>query len=540
MANVSVHVCMSGTCRLAGGEAVLAEIEELCATNAAVGVDTVTVEASGCLGNCSRAPNALLVRHGAHRVEEETMFERLHSLSDSEEVALSALRCPQLAPLSADATGKLVQARAVRMRIAAVRELRWNTAAKLACAASAGGDDNMQALFESAQILTAGAAHQLAYDVLLRVSAVLPDEPVVTQHTAAALANLGRPQEACDLMAAAIQRLPRRASSGLKSFMNDGLLRARSVLAVLSRGGAAAAVLIADATVPKGYARWRLERVQLASPWSAVYHFKREGKPAPNGSAAAIPLLWHTTLLAQVGENNEGPLGYIERDYTPISNAEEWRAGVCRLLVRVYAAGKATQWLLHEAARTGGCSVLLSRPAQTMSLSIVRPSSILLLVAGTGVVVAQQLLALRKWRGEVPLTAIYSCRADDALMLRELDAAVGSWTAPARLRVQVTPPNAAGETSSFVVADELLGSATCDAAFTAAFPHVLFAPGRVTHMLLREELGALRCAADDANRNPSTGTPCVVVSGPQGFNDAQLALLLAAGVERAHITVLEA
>jgi ferredoxin-NADP reductase len=537
MANVSVHVCMSGTCRLAGGEAVLVEIEELCTSNATAGVDTVTVEASGCLGNCSRAPNALLVRHGAQRVEE-TMYERLHALSDSEEVALAALRCPQLVPLCADATEKLVQARAVRMRIAAVRELRWNTAAKLACAASSGDDDNMQSLFECAQILTAGAAHQLAYDVLLRVSAVLPDEPVVTQHTAAALSNLGRPQEACELLAAAILRLPRRASSGLKSFMNDGLLHARSILAVLNSGGTAAAVLIADAAVPKGYARWRLERVQPVSPWSAVYHFVREKKPAPNGGAAAIPLLWHTTLLAHVGENNEGPLGYVERDYTPISSAEEWRAGVCRLLVRVYAAGKATQWLLHEAARTGGCSVLLSRPAQTTSLSDVRPSSILLLVAGTGVVVAQQLLALRKWRGEVPLTAIYSCRADDALMLRALDAAVGSWTAPARLRVQVTPPNAAGETS-FVVEDEQLGSATCDAAFTAAFPHILFSPGRVTHMLLREELGALRCAAD-ANRNPSTGSPCVVVSGPQGFNDAQLALLLAAGVERAHVTILEA
>ena len=39
---------------------------------------------------------------------------------------------------------------------------------------------------------------------------------------------------------------------------------------------------------------------------------------------------WHTTLLAEVGRNEEGPLPWVERDYTPVSGAKEWEQGAQR------------------------------------------------------------------------------------------------------------------------------------------------------------------------------------------------------------------
>ena len=66
-----VHVCQAGPCRRAGGEAVLLEIEEL-----ANNVGGVVVQPSGCLGNCSQAPNALVVTDASER-----LFARLCTLT---------------------------------------------------------------------------------------------------------------------------------------------------------------------------------------------------------------------------------------------------------------------------------------------------------------------------------------------------------------------------------------------------------------------------------------------------------------------------
>ena len=55
-----VHVCHAGTCLNRGAEGVLTEIEELAS---AVG-GQCTVHETGCLGYCSQAPNAVVVRRG--------------------------------------------------------------------------------------------------------------------------------------------------------------------------------------------------------------------------------------------------------------------------------------------------------------------------------------------------------------------------------------------------------------------------------------------------------------------------------------------
>ena len=179
----------------------------------------------------------------------------------------------------------------------------------------------------------------------------------------------------------------------------------------------------------QGYARWSLRAVTPVSKHSAVYHFTSDdgerGTPIRKGRGGRTvwSKTWHTTLLAEVGEaaNNEGPLPWVERDYTPVSTAHEWEQGRCDILIKVYLdpPGLATRWLhsvsapppaagagaaAGTAAAAGGGAgavVWLSRPMKTLhvpSLSLDQQyinrkhASVLLLVAGTGVVAVPQVL----------------------------------------------------------------------------------------------------------------------------------------------------
>ena len=77
----------------------------------------------------------------------------------------------------------------------------------------------------------------------------------------------------------------------------------------------------------------------------AALRFARAEADAPCG-----PRTWHTTLLAEVGEarNKEGPLPWIERDYTPISTAHDWENGRCDILIKIYLEPwlhRHTEWL---------------------------------------------------------------------------------------------------------------------------------------------------------------------------------------------------
>ena len=76
----------------------------------------VTVQPSGCLGNCSQAPNALLVTDA-----DERMFARRCALSDSAEVVE---RASGVAPSmdDADMVARLQRARRLRVRMEAREE----------------------------------------------------------------------------------------------------------------------------------------------------------------------------------------------------------------------------------------------------------------------------------------------------------------------------------------------------------------------------------------------------------------------------------
>ena len=157
------------------------------------------------------------------------------------------------------------------------------------------------------------------------------------------------------------------------------------------------------ATMPAAisqYCQWSVDACTPVTQHSAVYHLtckdRKRGTPHPRGSGQ-LPMskTWHTTLLVEVGPNSEGPLPWIERDYTPISSAKDWESGRCSMLVKIYTDGAATSWL-HRAAPA---RVWLSKPRQTLTVpSLVpegeafEPKSVLLFLAGTGVVALPQIL----------------------------------------------------------------------------------------------------------------------------------------------------
>ena len=134
--------------------------------------------------------------------------------------------------------------------------------------------------------------------------------------------------------------------------------------------------------------------------------------------------------------NSEGPLPWIERDYTPISSAKEWESGRCDILIKIYKDGAATSWLRNV---TTGSHVWLSHPVKTLSVpSLVAtgdafpPASVLLLLGGTGVVALPQILHHRnpnyklgfpthkRDQLQVPIDVVLSCREDDVLLLGEI------------------------------------------------------------------------------------------------------------------------
>ena len=113
----------------------------------------------------------------------------------------------------------------------------------------------------------------------------------------------------------------------------------------------------ADATMPSeapsNYSPWTLESVTPVTKHTAIFKLVssdiKRGTPHPRGRGRLPePITWHTTLLAEVGPNEEGPLPWIERDYTPISSAKEWEQGRCDLLIKIYNRGALTSWLFHQ------------------------------------------------------------------------------------------------------------------------------------------------------------------------------------------------
>jgi Thioredoxin-like [2Fe-2S] ferredoxin/Oxidoreductase FAD-binding domain len=541
-----IYVCQAGSCRRRGSEAVLLEIEEL--ANAVVDHhdgEHCSVEGSGCLGLCNRAPAAMVVTKQRTRssvfigttkqAEKETYFTQIDSLAKSENVVWKATgkKPPTDNP---ELQQRLSGVRAIRMREHSASVHRWNGALQA----------SNQIIAPSKGKSSSSRREHLAVHQELLTKAGFPGGVIV---------------------------IPKQPP-------------------------------LMPETIDK-YSQWSLERLTIVSKHSAIFHFqstdRKRGTPNPRGGGRPPPQpkTWHTTLLAAVGRNVEGPLPWIERDYTPISSAKEWDQGKCDILIKIYNDGAATSWLRRlvgsmaeyqqEEFQEGGSNTTtdepplnntplrfwLSQPVQTLSVPALvtgtsfNPASVLLLLAGTGVVLLPQVLHHRDPYGKigistkrsqqlhVPVDLILSCRIDDVLMLpdivtysREGSAMMAGPSAVAVTKglrsstLLLTDKNNNNSNNNTAAAGAPVNNndkGKCTAPF----------PGFVDNPTALDELRALPNARvlNDIRLNIELvieavgrmSMPCrVVVSGPSGFNGAARSLLLDAGVDVEAITILEA
>ena len=386
-----IYVCHAGSCLRQGAESVLLEIEELAG---AVGAPC-TVEQSGCLGMCNRAPNAVVVKHrrGVQATSKDIVKSHTRISSTEASAAVVKTATGKDPPLDdPEVLARLAGVRAMRVREHAASIYRWNTA--------------LDAISKQMANQRAGPKGGEPSSELVHASQAL----------------------------------------FAKAGFSDGHARAVDLSEEIGMNRVEMPAAI------ESYSQWSLVNVTHVSQHSAVFHLesrdRKRGTPHPRGGGRAPPrpVTWHTTMLAEVGANDEGPLPWIERDYTPVSSAKEWETGKCDLLIKVYPDGAATSWLHRTlleppptcAPRTGAL-VWLSQPVKTLSIpSLVTgdgtftPASVLLLLAGTGVVALPQILQARdparklgislarKAQLAVPMDLVLSCREDDVLMVPEL------------------------------------------------------------------------------------------------------------------------
>jgi len=501
------------------------EIEEL-----AAGLGRCTVQPSGCLGNCSQAPNAIIVKGG-----KENICPRVRDLEKSAAVVQQATGVtPDLD--NPERKQRLTDARQLRIRDEARKSGKWNTGLKgfAEQIARSSADQRLQLQFEQSRLLLSAGLLELALDSISEVARCVPKNIQVWAEYAQILGRLGRADEVDAIRKRFVEEL------GVDSFRVSQAFGKCEPEDTSKTNGQPRI---------ENYSMWLMEGVTIVSKHSAVYHLttkdRKRGTPNPRGAGRSqpVPKTWHTTLLAEIGPNAEGPLQWIERDYTPISTAKEWESGKVDILIKIYEKGLATSWL-HQ--KPVGCSIWLSQPARTLCVpSLVaeigeakqwQPASVLLLLAGSGIVVASQVLQHQEPLKNVgintpglraPIALVYSCRKDDVCMMADLTAWCKSGRASQGQRglmkcsLLITDSQAGavapfpdGEDAQFMEFNDLDNSSVREA--------------RLSADLLSEELSSMR-------------TPCrIVVSGPEGYNSAARNMLLSNGVDKDAITILEA
>ena len=532
-----VYVCQAGSCRRAGSEAVLLEIEELIQ-----GTKGVCVEASGCLGLCSQAPNAMTVTDTS-----ELMFTELRDLSST--VALVERVNGSIPRIDSTKMTRLEKARRLRLRMRAREESKWNLALSgvaedLKCAYS--DEDRLELIQDQANVLAAAGLGEEALEAMDRIlkEYVLNFQNIpmlrLVLDKAKLLSRLGKDKELTGLRESIDQLRPCGFESNIKA----------QVICILEQDQTINANVHASQRV-QNYAKWHLDGITPVSSNSAVYHFRSNdemrGTPIRKGRGGRTvwSKTWHTTLLAYVGKasNKEGPLPWIERDYTPISTAQDWEQGRCDILIKLYLEppGCATSWLHRVSANTGKASVTefwLSRPMQTMHVPSLttgtqninrKHESVLLIVAGTGVVVVPQIMhhaSMETCFGgrppiKVPVSVIYSCRRDDALLIPEMV----NWCRDGfiqRCVVAITDPKPSAAAFPYIKDVDV------EAAFGDLTNASSIIKGHLSVNILQAELKKLK--------EPLR----VVITGPESFNGAVRSMLEQIGVGLDAITILSA
>eukprot|EP00928_Gymnodinium_smaydae_P079311 TRINITY_DN63273_c0_g1_i1.p1 TRINITY_DN63273_c0_g1~~TRINITY_DN63273_c0_g1_i1.p1 ORF type:complete len:539 (+),score=58.99 TRINITY_DN63273_c0_g1_i1:66-1619(+) len=512
--DTAILVCQAGACRQQASEAVLKEIEEL-----ADGLGRCSIEAIGCLGACRQAPNVLVVKHG-----REQIHTRVISIEKSAAVVQWAIgQMPNLEDPALKQ--RLEEARSARIRVQARESSKWNRALGTFAKEAQAQAMSLDGRAEYAELLDSAGLWQQALSEVERIISLAPTAMQLQLQRAELLGKLGRDNEIIEMEERIVPFLEQcTTSNGLLHSACSTFAKSKAQAKIVSQSGIVQSI--------RDYAKWTLDSVSVVSAWSAIYHFSSKdrlrGTPNPRGRGRTTwPKTWHTTLLATVGDNKEGPLSWVERDYTPISSAEEWERGKCDVLIKIYLDGQATQWLHKQQV---GSVVWLSKPKRTLYVpalthdlaeSTFNAGGVLLVVGGTGIAAALQILQHRGKTLRVPVALLYSCRKDDILMVQELASCVkdGRLT-KCTLFVTETRASPSVPFQNAVSLEPSLASACSE--------HVVLVSSRITRTLLEKELALL------------PGPHRVVVSGPEAFNGAITSDLQACGIERHAITVLEA
>jgi len=415
---------------------------------------------------------------------------------------------------------------------------KWNAALKGLAeeVTRSSGNRRLQLQFEHAQLLSSAGHLELALDIMAEVARVALDNIQVGAEYAKILGRLGRIDEVNEIR---------------KMFVEDLGVDGCRVNKLFAMRGPDDTWCSHGLHRIENYSMWHLDEITPVSKHSAIYHFTtddaKRGTPNPRGKRGQIwPKTWHTTLLAEVGPNGEGPLMWIERDYTPISSAKEWESGKVDILIKIYDKGLATSWLYNKSV---GCNVWLSQPARTLGIpslvtnigeansKFTRPASVLLLLAGSGIVVAPQVLQHQDPVANlgvstpglhVPINLIYSCRKDDVCMAMNLTtwctsgmSCDGQPRGLMKCTLLLTDPQAEAVAPFPSVKDN-------DISDFEALGNTSVLQSRLSTELLTKELSMMQ--------SPFR----IVVSGPESFNAAARSMLSAIGVDTDAITILEA
>ena len=540
---VEIYVCLSGSCRRQGADSTLQELEEIVD---AAGATNCIVRRTGCVGACGSGPNAVvkpsrgrqkLITRIVDSAKCQTVIQHATGMSASEiDYAMGE---------------RLEIVRQQQVRNVARKEGKWNIAMSgiHAQIASSEGKTRVELQLELARLFQSAGYLEEALGILVELEQLLSNAALedVLLAQAKVFQKLGRLEEIDEVSRKISRTLCDPEDMRHEIGLQNKLTQIRS-----------AKVTPSENRQIENYSLWTLCYVIQVSKHSAIYHFTSaadKGRGTPRLVQVGKQLVdctqdtrahqtWHTTLLAQVGNNSEGPLQWIERDYTPISTAQDWEEGRCDLLVKVYnTTGLATSWLHQQPI---GCQIHLSRPMRTLFVpslvenpreSKFKPASYLLILAETGIVAASQVLHHSDkstcFGAEPvvtsPVSLIYSCRRDDVLMASD----IMTWCKEGRLQhctfaitetqqCEQLYPEAAAIPEPFPEMEDV------DVAELSRLPNTTVECSRISKRTVAASITRLK--------KPFR----VLVSGPAEFNAIAQSLLSSLGVARKSITLLSA
>lgn len=288
-----IEVCQAGSCRAAGSEAVLREIEELAKDY------PCSVRPSGCVGACSQAPNAVTVEPDG----SETLHTRLVTVDKSVAVVEAATgKAPNIEDPAM--WERLGAARRMRMRRLAKEEKRWNAAMSgmnEQIAKTTDLDDRMELETELCELLVSAGRWELAAELLTQIKATTdamdsPD-PQIILSLAEVLGKLKR-VDAIEVLQEEVWRV----FAGQRFARLREQVSARLMKHKIEAGEAKPAHRI------DGYSQWTLKTVTPKSGHSALFQFEskdmKRGTPFPRGrqvlSALKPTLGGHESVMRTV------------------------------------------------------------------------------------------------------------------------------------------------------------------------------------------------------------------------------------------------